>query len=136
MGVIFFSVIFLGSNNFDQMPAMMKIRRSRSLEVLSMPFDLCKCFHRRIQEGGGGRGGTAPPPPPLVNKLWGLAPLNFWQQKKYMKDIINSREFQGDKGPDWQKTFHPRDVPSRKIIQNMTYPTSQEPTALFCLVTR
>ena len=29
-----------------------------------------------------------------------------------MKDIINSREFQGDKGPDWPKTFHPRDVPN------------------------
>ena len=32
--------------------------------------------------------------------------------KKNMKDIINSREFQGDKGPDWLKTFHPRDVPN------------------------
>ena len=29
-----------------------------------------------------------------------------------MKDIINIREFQGDKGPDWPKTFHPRDVPN------------------------
>ena len=29
-----------------------------------------------------------------------------------MKDIINSREFQGDKGHDWPKTFHSRDVPN------------------------
>ena len=67
--------------------------------------------HRRIQGGGGGEG--ALPPPPLVKKSWGLAPPPLISgNKKNMKDIINSREFQGDKGPDWLKTFHPRDVPN------------------------
>ena len=46
-----------------------------------------------------------------------------------MKDIINSREFQGDKGPDWPKTFHPRDVPPRDVPprearQCMIYPAA------------
>ena len=72
--------------------------------------------HRRIQGGGGGGGrGDTAPPPPLVKKAWGLAPPPpplISGNKKNMKDIINSREFQGDKGPDWPKTFHPRDVPN------------------------
>ena len=65
--------------------------------------------------GGGGAEGALPPPPPhppIVKNHGAWPPPLISGNKKNMKDIINSREFQGDKGPDWLKTFHPRDVPN------------------------
>ena len=65
--------------------------------------------------GGSARGHCPPPPPPpppLLKNHGACPPPLISGNKKNMKDIINSREFQGDKGPDWPKTFHPRDVPN------------------------